>query len=149
MTTVTAGDGEVLVSGGPSGLAVRVEAAGHVLAGDEPLSLGGTATGPSPYDFLLAGLGSCTVMTLRLYADRKGWPLLGVVVRLRHGRIHAADCADCETTGHAGKIDVIERDIELRGELDAEQRQRLLEIADRCPVHRTLTNEIKIRTRGL
>lgn len=149
MTTVPATEGEVLVSGGSSGLAVRVEAGGHLLAGDEPLGLGGTATGPSPYDFLLAALGSCTVMTLRLYADRKGWPLQGVAVRLRHGRVHAADCADCETTGHAGKIDVIDRDIELLGELDGEQRQRLLEIADRCPVHRTLTNEIKIRTRGL
>lgn len=149
MTLSNPADGEVRVSGGASGLAATVEAGSHRLAADEPVALGGTATGPSPYDFLLAALGSCTVMTLRLYADRKAWPLAGVSVRLRHSRIHAADCADCTSSGQGGRIDVIEREIELAGELDAEQRQRLLEIADRCPVHRTLSNEIKIRTRAV
>lgn len=149
MTIANSETAEVRVSVGATGLVATVLASGHTLLADEPVALGGTGRGPTPYDYLLAALGSCTVMTLRLYADRKGWPLAGVDVRLRHGRVHAADCADCSTAGQAGKIDVIEREIELRGELDAEQRQRLLEIADRCPVHRTLTHEIKIRTRAL
>lgn len=147
MTTENRGEGEVLVSGGESGLAATVEAGGHRLTADEPLAAGGGGTGPSPYDLLLAALGSCTTMTLRLYADHKGWPLTGIDVRLRHRRIHAADCADCEGSEKGGKLDLIEREIDLRGELDGEQRQRLLEIADRCPVHRTLSHEIKIRTR--
>jgi len=137
--------GLVIVSGGPSGLAHEVRAGRHALPADEPLSVGGTDTGPSPYDYLLAALGTCTAMTLRLYADRKGWPLAGIDVRLRHQRIHADDCADCEST--SGRIDEIEREITLQGDLDSEQRQRLLEIADRCPVHRTLQGEIKVRTK--
>jgi len=122
----------------------RVRAGRHVLRADEPLESGGTDTGPSPYDYLLAGLGACTAMTLRLYADRKAWPLEKVTVRLRHGRIHAADCADCETK--EGMVDHIERAIAIEGPLDAAQRARLAEIADKCPVHRTLTSEIKIST---
>jgi uncharacterized OsmC-like protein/alpha-beta hydrolase superfamily lysophospholipase len=118
----------------------------HRLRADEPASMpGGLDTGPSPYDYLLAGLGACTAMTLRLYAERKGLPLERVVVHLKRERIHAKDCADCETRD--GMLDQIERTLELPGSLDASQRQRLLEIADRCPVHRTLTSEIKIRTR--
>jgi putative redox protein len=117
----------------------------HVLAADEPVASGGTDTGPSPYDYLLAGLGACTAMTLRMYARQKNWPLRKVRVWLKHDKIHATDCADCETKD--GKIDEIVRQIELDGPLDDEQRQRLLQIADRCPVHRTLTSEIKIRTR--
>jgi uncharacterized OsmC-like protein/alpha-beta hydrolase superfamily lysophospholipase len=116
----------------------------HRLLADEPVAAGGLDSGPSPYDYLLAGLGACTAMTLRLYAERKALPLERVVVRLRHGRIHAADCETCETK--EGMIDRIERAITLRGTLDSEQRRRLMEIADKCPVHRTLTSEVDIRT---
>jgi len=136
---------EVIVRGGAAGFAQEIVVGAHRLAADEPTSVGGTDTGPNPYDLLLASLGSCTSMTVALYARRKGWPLEGVTVRLRHSRIHAADCADCET--REGMIDRIERDIELAGALTAEQRARLLEIAGRCPVHRTLVSEIDIRTR--
>jgi putative redox protein len=129
---------------GRSGFATEIAAGDHLLRADEPVVAGGTATGPTPYDYLLAALGTCTAMTLRTYADRKGWPLEGVVVRLRHSRIYAQDCADCETRD--GKVDVIDRRIELQGALDAAQRENLLRIADRCPVHRTLSAEIKVRT---
>ena len=117
----------------------------HRLAADEPTEAGGSDLGPNPSDLLLAALGACTSMTLRLYADHKQWPLEQTTVRLSHEKIHAADCADCET--REGKIDQIEREIELVGPLDAQQRQRLLEIAEKCPVHRTLHSEIKIRSR--
>jgi putative redox protein len=117
----------------------------HRLVADEPTAVGGTGTGPGPYDLLLAALGSCTSMTVGLYARGKQWPLEAVRVRLRHSKIHAADCQDCETK--VGMIDQIERDIELVGSLDGEQRARLLDIANKCPVHRTLTSEIAIRTR--
>jgi uncharacterized OsmC-like protein/alpha-beta hydrolase superfamily lysophospholipase len=116
----------------------------HRFLPDEPVEVGGLDSGPGPYDLLLAGLGACTAMTLRLYAERKALPLERVTVELTHSRIHAADCADCETK--EGMLDRIERAIALRGALDAEQRRRLLEIADKCPVHRTLTSEIDIRT---
>jgi len=139
------GPREVVVRGGAAGFAQEIVVGAHRLAADEPTSAGGTDTGPNPYDLLLASLGSCTSMTVALYARRKGWPLEGVTVRLRHSRIHAADCADCET--REGMIDRIERDIELAGALTDEQRARLLEIAGRCPVHRTLVSEIDIRTR--
>lgn len=123
----------------------EIIASGHSLVADEPLAVGGTNTGPTPYDLLVAGLGACTSMTLRMYADRKKIPLEETVVRLRHTRVHADDCASCETQ-HA-QIDQIEREIELVGPLDEGQRTRLLEIAERCPVHRTLTGEIKIESR--
>ena len=116
----------------------------HQLTADEPKSFGGGDLGPSPYDLLLASLGACTSMTLRMFAERKQWPLRHVSVTLKHTKIHAEDCADCETK--TGKIDRIERHIDLRGELSAEQRAKLLEIADRCPVHRTLQSEISIHT---
>jgi uncharacterized OsmC-like protein/fermentation-respiration switch protein FrsA (DUF1100 family) len=116
----------------------------HRFLADEPVAVGGLDSGPGPYDLLLAGLGACTAMTLRLYAERKALPLERVTVELSHSRIHAADCEDCETK--EGMLDRIERAITLRGELDAEQRRRLLEIADKCPVHRTLTSEVSIRT---
>jgi uncharacterized OsmC-like protein len=122
-----------------------VAAAGHSLFADEPVERGGGGTGPDPYDLLLAALGACTSMTLRLYADRKGWPLERVRVVLNRHKIHAEDCRDCET--RIGLLDEIDREIELSGPLEAEQRARLLEIADRCPVHRTLKSEIVIRTR--
>src|SRR6185295_8098266 len=105
----------------------------------------GHDAGPSPYDYLLAALGTCTSMALTLYARRKEWPLETLTVTLRHSRVHATDCAECETK--EGHVDRIEREIALGGPLDAEQRARLLAIADRCPVHRTLTSEIDIRTR--
>jgi uncharacterized OsmC-like protein/alpha-beta hydrolase superfamily lysophospholipase len=116
----------------------------HHLIADEPVKAGGLDSGPGPYDFLLAALGACTSMTLRLYADQKKLPLKRVEVRLRHDRIYANDCADCETK--EGLIDHIERVIALEGDLDAAQRARLLEMADKCPVHRTLTHEVRIHT---
>jgi putative redox protein len=116
----------------------------HRLLADEPLAAGGEDTGPGPYDFVLAGLGACTSMTMRLYADRKSLPLERVTVTLQHSRIHAEDCADCETK--SGMLDQIDRTIAMEGALDAEQRGKLMEIADKCPVHRTLTSEIHIIT---
>jgi putative redox protein len=135
----------VVVSGRGESLAQEIVVGHHRLAADEPTWSGGTDTGPNPYDLLLAALGSCTSMTLALYARRKQWPLEEVRVALRHSKIHAADCEDCETK--EGRLDRIERDLELRGALSAEQRARLLEIANKCPVHRTLISEIDIRTR--
>jgi putative redox protein len=138
--------GEVVVRGGPTGFAQEITAGAHRLVADEPTDVpGGTDTGPTPYDLLLAGLGACTTMTLRMYADRKGLPLTGATARLRHSRIHAKDCEECETA--KGRVDRIERTIELSGDLDDAQRKRLVEIADRCPVHRTLRGEIVIETR--
>jgi uncharacterized OsmC-like protein len=116
----------------------------HRLLADEPVKDGGLNTGPGPYDLLLAALGACTSMTVRLYADLKKIPLLRTQVRLHHEKIYAVDCAECETK--EGKIDRIDRVITFEGELSAEQRQRLLEIADKCPVHRTLKSEVDIRT---
>lgn len=116
----------------------------HRLLADEPIAAGGEDTGPGPYDFLLAGLGACTSMTMRLYADRKSLPLERVTVTLKHSRIHAEDCAECETK--TGMLDQIDRTIAMEGSLDAEQREKLMEIADKCPVHRTLTSEIHIIT---
>jgi uncharacterized OsmC-like protein/pimeloyl-ACP methyl ester carboxylesterase len=137
-------EGAVVVSEvQPNSLAQHITAGRHHLAADEPRPVGDD-TGPTPYDLLLAALGACTSMTVRMYAQRKGWPLAGVSVSLRHSRIHAADCANCESD--AGKIDRIVRVIRLDGDLDEHQRQRLFEIADRCPVHRTLRSEIVIET---
>jgi uncharacterized OsmC-like protein/pimeloyl-ACP methyl ester carboxylesterase len=121
-----------------------VSAGPHRMLADEPVTAGGEDTGPGPYDFVLAGLGACTSMTMRLYADRKSLPLERVTVTLKHSKIHAEDCADCETK--AGMLDQIERVIAMEGALDAEQRERLMEIADKCPVHRTLTSEVHIVT---
>jgi putative redox protein len=116
----------------------------HRMLADEPVAAGGEDSGPGPYDFVLAGLGACTSMTMRLYADRKALPLERVTVTLKHSKIHAEDCAECET--RAGMLDQIDRTIAMEGALDAEQRKRLMEIADKCPVHRTLTSEIHIVT---
>jgi uncharacterized OsmC-like protein/alpha/beta superfamily hydrolase len=124
----------------------RVTVGRHVLAADEPASVGGDDTGPSPYDYLLVALGACTAMTLRLYADRKKLPVERVSVDLSHEKIHAEDCDRCET--QVGKVDRIERVISIEGDLDDEQRARLLEIADKCPVHRTLESETLIVTRA-
>jgi putative redox protein len=135
----------VIVTGDAAGLAQQISVGPHRLLSDEPVGAGGTDSGPDPYDLLLAALGSCTSMTVALYARRKQWPLTAVTVKLRHSRIHAADCESCET--REGLLDLIERDIELVGSLQQEQRARLLEIANKCPVHRTLTSEVEIRTR--
>jgi len=135
----------VTVSGSAAGFAQAIVAGPHRLLGDEPNAAGGTDTGPNPYDLLLAALGTCTSMTLGMYARRKQWPLETIKVTLRHSKVHADDCADCET--RVGLLDRIERDVELIGALTAEQRARLLEIANKCPVHRTLTSRIDIRTR--
>lgn len=118
----------------------------HRLVADEPVAAGGEDAGPSPYDFLLAGLGACTSMTMRLYADRKSLPLDRVTVTLKHSKIHAKDCEECETS--EGMLDQIDRVIAMDGALDAEQRKKLMEIADKCPVHRTLTSEIRIVTKA-
>ena len=137
-------DNRVIARTGRRGYQTEIIANGHRLMADEPIAVGGADTGPPPYDYLVAALGACTGMTLRMYADRKQWPLESIVVRLKHHKIHAADCEQCETK--SGKIDSIEREIELEGLLDPEQRQRLLEIADLCPVHRTLHSEIRIKS---
>ena len=137
-------DGNVVVVRNEEGFRTDVLAGGFALVADEPPQAGGTDAGPTPYDYLVAGLGACTVMTLRMYAERKGWPLGTVTARLRHEKVHAQDCAACET--EEGKIDRIERELEITGDLDEDQRQRLLDIADRCPVHRTLENEVHVET---
>jgi len=137
-------DNRVIVRTGKVGYQTEIFAKGHHLFADEAIALGGANTGPNPYDYLLAALGSCTSMTLRMYADRKAWPLDEVAVRLKHEKVYAEDCQECETK--AGKLDQIQRDIELLGSLDIDQRKRLLEIADMCPVHRTLQSKIVIKS---
>jgi uncharacterized OsmC-like protein/pimeloyl-ACP methyl ester carboxylesterase len=119
----------------------------HRLIADEPVAAGGQDTGPGPYDFVLTGLGACTSMTMRMYADRKSLPLERVTVTLKHSKIYAKDCEECET--REGMLDQIEREIAIEGALDAEQRKKLMEIADKCPVHRTLHSEIRIVTRAV
>lgn len=139
-------EGAVEVAETGSGrLTQRVRAGRHTLVADEPEAHGGDDTGPDPYAYLLASLGACTAMTLRLYAEHKGLALDSVRVRLSHGRIHAADCEGCETS--KGKVDRIERELVLEGQLSAEERRRLVEIADKCPVHRTLVSETIVATR--
>jgi putative redox protein len=139
-------EGEVVVEEtGESKFAQAISVGGcYALRADEPASAGGTETGPTPYDFLLAGLGACTAMTMRLYAERKGLALERARVTLTHEKIHAEDCADCETK--SGKIDAISRVIHLEGDLGDDDRAGLLRIADKCPVHRTLRSEIRIET---
>jgi putative redox protein len=136
---------QVVVRGGITGFTQEILAGAHPLTADEPESAGGTDAGPTPYEFLLAALGACTSMTVAMYARRKAWPLIGTTVRLRHSKVHAQDCADCETK--PAVLDRIERDIQFHGGLSSEQRDKLLAIADRCPVHRTLTSKIEIQTR--
>ena len=130
---------------GPGKFGQAVRLGRHRYTADEPQAAGGQDLGPNPYEYLLAALGACTSMTLRIYAELKNIPLQRVHVRLSHRKVHAQDCVDCQT--REGKIDEIERVITLEGELSAEQRERLLDIANRCPVHRTLTSEIKVRSR--
>ena len=136
---------DVVVTEVGGGLAQEIRAGRHVLLSDEPISSGGTDTGPDPYALLLGALGSCTSMTLRLYARKKAWPLEGIAVALSHERIHEKDCENCETKADA-RISRITREITLTGTLSAEQRARLLEIAERCPVHRTLGGTMRMVT---
>ena len=139
--------GAVVVSEtGASKLQNVIAAGKHRILADEPLDVGGMDSGPGPYDFLLGALGACTSMTMRLYAERKSIPLVRTTVTLKHSRVHAKDCEECETK--EGMISRIERTIAMEGDLDAEQRKKLMEIADKCPVHRTLTSEIKIVTQA-
>ena len=137
---------EVVVRGNAERFTQEIVVGPHQLTADEPEDMGGDDEGPTPYDLLLAALGSCTSITVTMYAQRKSWPLQDVTVRLRHSRIHAEDCAECETK--EGKIDRIELDIEFAGSLSGEQRSKLLEISKKCPVHRTLTSETNIKTRA-
>ena len=141
---------EVIVRGSVAGFTQEITAGPHRFFSDEPKDLGGNDlagndAGPSPYELLAAALGACTSMTIGIYARRKQWPLASVNIRLRHSKIHAADCADCDTEEEM--LDRIERDIELIGNLTNEQRTKLLEIADKCPVHRTLTQGMRIFSR--
>ena len=135
---------DVTVTSG-SGLSQQITVGRHQLLADEPIAVGGTDLGPSPYELLAAAVGSCTSMTLQLYARNKGWPLQRVTVVIKHDKIYAVDCANCET--REGRIDQLEREITLEGPLDEAQKKRLLEIAERCPVHRTLSREVNLVTR--
>ncbi len=137
-------DFSVQAETGADSFLTNIKAGRHRLIADEPESAGGSDLGPNPYELLLAGLGACTGMTLQMYAKRKEWPLESVDVSLKHDKIHAKDCKDCEEK--TGKIDQITREIKITGDLSAEQREKLLEIADKCPVHRTLEGEIKVVT---
>jgi putative redox protein len=137
--------GTVIVASTGAGLFEQVLLDGrHTLQADEPVSAGGGDRGPGPYELLLMALGSCTSMTINLYASRKKWPLEQVVVRLKHSRVHAEDCADCENP--KSMIERVDKSVELIGSLDETQRTRLLQIADQCPVHRTLLSKFEIRT---
>src|ERR671925_1141571 len=138
-------EGRVIARVGRSGFRTTIDAGGHTLVSDEPREVGGTDEGATPYDLILAALGACTAITLRMYADRKGWPLEDVTVRLSHGRSHAADELQCEN--RPVRLDEIERTLELSGPLTRDQRVRLAEIAERCPVHRTLDAGVRITTR--
>ena len=136
---------KVVVSGPATGFRTEVQIAGHRMVVDEPTAVGGTDDGPTPYEMLLAGLGACTAMTLRIYADRRNWPLERANVTLQHRKVHAQDCVDCDKK--ATKMDVVDRVITLEGALTEEQRAKLLEIAERCPVHQTLQSKIQVNTR--
>ncbi len=135
--------GVVVVSGGPEGFKRDITAGRHHLVADEPIDVGGTARGPGPYELILAALGACMSMTIALYARRKAIPLRDVVVRLSHGRNYESDCENCVTEDV--RLDRVEVQLELTGDLTAEQRAKLVEIAHKCPVHRTLSAGIDIR----
>lgn len=134
---------DVVVRGNASGFLQEIVSGAHRLRADEPLNVGGGDTGPNPYDYLLAGLGACTSMTIGLYARRKKIPLENITVSLRHSRIYARDCEECVTK--EGMLDQIEVEVALTGPLTPEQRAKLMEVASKCPVHRTLKSEINIK----
>jgi putative redox protein len=139
-------EGEVVVTENGNGrFGQDIVSGPHLWHADEPQDVGGHNGGPTPYQLLSAALGACTTMTMRMYADHKKWPLDRARVTVRHEKVHAEDCADCET--REGKVDTFERDIRLDGPLDDEQKQRILEIAKKCPVHRTLHSEVRVNTR--
>jgi len=137
-------EGFVVVRGGAKGFVQEITAGRHHFTADEPVATGGTDHGPEPYDLLVAALGACMSMTIALYARTKKWPLESVVIRLRHSRTHAKDCADCVTRTDT-LLDRIETEVALAGSLTAEQRSKLMEIGHKCPVHRTLKSEIVIQ----
>lgn len=138
-------DNQVLVRTDQGGFFTKIQVNNHSLIADEPISYGGTNRGPTPYDYLLIALGACTSMTIQMYASTKKWPLEAAVIHLSHEKIHAEDCSDCETK--KGRIDCFKREIYLEGGLSNEQKQRLLQIADRCPVHRTIHSELIVKTK--
>jgi putative redox protein len=137
---------DVVVRGDARSFKQEIVTGEHQLIGDEPASAGGGDAGPDPYDYLLTALGVCTSMTVGLYARRKQFPLENITVSLWHSRIYAKDCEECETK--EGMLDRIEVEVELTGPLSTEQHAKLMEIAGKCPVHRTLTSEINIRLRA-
>lgn len=140
----TGADDETVAVTEIGGFLTEMSVAGHALIADEPVAVGGTDMGPSPYDLLSAALASCTTMTLRMYAEHKGLDLSSVTATVNHGKVHAKDCEDCEKA--SGKIDEFRRTLSFEGNVTDAQRERLLQIADRCPVHRTLHGEVKVRT---
>lgn len=140
----TIAEPSVVIRGTSSGVAQEIVIGRHLLRADEPSAAGGTETGPTPYEFLLAALGACKSITVGMYARRKGWAIQGIVVRLSHSKIHAEDCFACLT--EEGMLDRIDCEVKLRGALTPEQRLTLFEIAEKCPVHRTLTSEIDIES---
>jgi putative redox protein len=137
----------VIVQGDAKGFAQKIDIGPHHIGADEPASFGGTDSGASPYDLILAALGACTSMTIGFYARKRNWPVDKITVSLRHSKIHARDCDDCETK--EGRIDRINMEIHLDGALTDEQRAKLMEVAGKCPVHQTLTSEINIKTRAV
>ena len=137
-------DGVVVVRGEARGFYQEITSGRHRLVADEPIAAGGTDLGPGPYDLMLAALGSCMSMTIALYARAKQWPLETVVIRLRHSRVYAKDCAECVIRDDT-LLDRIDTEVKLTGPLTAEQERKLMEVAQRCPVHRTLKSEINIR----
>lgn len=137
----------VIVHGTAAGFAQKIDIGPYHIDADEPISYGGTDSGPSPYDLILAALGSCTSMTIGLYARKRSWPVEKISVSLWHSKIHAQDCDDCETKD--GRIDRIEMEIHLDGAVTDEQRAKLMEVAGKCPIHQTLTHEINIKTRAV
>jgi putative redox protein len=137
----------VIIHGDAKGFTQKIDIGAHHIVADEPTSYGGTDTGASPYDLILAALGACTSMTIGLYARNRTWPLENISVSLWHSKIHAQDCEECETK--EGRIDRIEMEIHLDGRLSDEQRAKLMEVAGKCPIHQTLTHEINIKTRAV